>query len=48
MRPILVHAVIPGDRKKTRDPFRNLSGKGSGMDPGSPLRSVRDDGVECK
>ena len=35
--------VIPGDRRETRDPFRNLSDKGSGMDPGSPLRYVRDD-----
>jgi error-prone DNA polymerase len=33
-------AVIPGDRRETRDPFRNRSG----MDPGSPLRCVRDDG----
>ncbi len=31
--------VIPGDRRETRDPFRN----GSGMDPGSALRSARDD-----
>ncbi|MFC5506059.1 MULTISPECIES: error-prone DNA polymerase [Hyphomicrobiales] len=36
-------AVIPGDRRETRDPFRNLSNMRSGMDPGSPLRCVRDD-----
>jgi hypothetical protein len=35
--------VIPGDRRETRDPFLNLYREGSGMDPGSPLRSVRDD-----
>ncbi|CAD5267952.1 hypothetical protein BOSE21B_111394 [Bosea sp. 21B] len=27
--------VVPGDRRETRDPFRNLYRKGSGMDPGS-------------
>jgi len=27
--------VIPGDRRETRDPFRNLFRKGSGMGPGS-------------
>ena len=37
--------VIPGDRRETRDPFRSLSGKRSGMDPGSALRFARDDGA---
>jgi hypothetical protein len=37
--------VVPGDRRETRDPFRNLFRISSGMDPGSPLRSVRDDTV---
>lgn len=39
---LIPSAVVPGDRRETRDPFRN----GSGMDPGSaPLaRLVRDDG----
>ncbi len=37
--------VVPGDRRETRDPFRNLIRKGSGMGPGSPLRSVRDDSL---
>jgi len=37
--------VVPGDRRETRDPFLNLDREGSGMDPGSPLRSVRDDTV---
>ena len=33
--------VVPGDRRETRDPFRNLNRKGSGMDPGSaPLRGL--------
>ena len=36
-------AVVPGDQRETRDPFRNLSDKRSGMDPGSLLRSARDD-----
>jgi hypothetical protein len=35
--------VVPGDRRETRDPFRNINRERSGMDPGSPLRSVRDD-----
>jgi penicillin-binding protein 1C len=35
-------AVIPGDRRETRDRCRN----GSGMDPGSALRFARDDGAE--
>ena len=35
--------VVPGDRRETRDPFRILAMKGSGMDPGSALRSARDD-----
>jgi len=35
--------VIPGDRRETRDPFRTLAGTHSGMDPGSALRSARDD-----
>jgi hypothetical protein len=37
--------VVPSDRRETRDPFRNLFRKSSGMDPGSaPLtRLVRDD-----
>ncbi|AMJ63698.1 penicillin-binding protein 1C [Bosea sp. PAMC 26642] len=34
-------AVIPGDRRETRNPCLNRSG----MDPGSTLRSARDDGV---
>ena len=34
------HAVIPG---LTRDPCRSAADQGSGMDPGSALRSVRDD-----
>lgn len=37
------HAVIPGDRRATRDPCRNVSDVGSGMDPGSSLRYARDD-----
>jgi hypothetical protein len=36
-------AVVPGDRRETRDPFRNLYRKSSGMDPGSSLRFARDD-----
>jgi len=36
-------AVVPGDRRETPDPFRILTMKGSGMDPGSALRSARDD-----
>jgi len=36
--------VIPGDRRETRDPYLNLFRMRSGMDPGSSLRSVRDDG----
>ncbi len=35
--------VIPGDRRETRDPCLSLTDKGSGMDPGSALRSGRDD-----
>ena len=36
----------PEDRlRETRDPFRNLSDERSGMDPGSALRSARDDGA---
>ncbi len=35
--------VIPGDRRETRDPFRSLTGKRSGMDPGSARRSAWDD-----
>ena len=37
--------VIPGDRRETRDTCLSVSGKVSGMDPGSaPLaRLVRDD-----
>ncbi|WP_449257370.1 cobaltochelatase subunit CobN [Bosea sp. (in: a-proteobacteria)] len=37
--------VIPGDRRETRDPGRNGSDEGSGMDSGSapPTRLVRDD-----
>jgi RHH-type proline utilization regulon transcriptional repressor/proline dehydrogenase/delta 1-pyrroline-5-carboxylate dehydrogenase len=38
-------SVIPGDRRETRDPFRNICRRGSGMDPGSALRSARDDGA---
>ena len=34
------HAVIPG---LTRDPGLSPSDQGSGLDPGSPLRSARDD-----
>lgn len=36
-------AVVPGDQRETRDPFRNLPDKRSGMDPGSSLRFARDD-----
>jgi len=39
------NAVIPGDRRETRDPFLNLSDTRSGMDPGSSLRFARDDGA---
>jgi error-prone DNA polymerase len=39
--------VIPGDRSEARDPCRNLSEQRSGMDPGSPLRCVRDDDAVC-
>ncbi len=37
--------VIPGDRGEAQDPCLNTRRKRSGMDPGSPLRGVRDDGV---
>ncbi|MCP4563438.1 MAG: cobaltochelatase subunit CobN [Bosea sp.] len=37
--------VIPGDRRETRDPCLSLTGEGSGMGPGSSLRSGRDDNV---
>jgi hypothetical protein len=35
--------VVPGDRRETRDLCLSLSDKGSDMDPGSTLRSGRDD-----
>ncbi len=37
------NAVIPGDRREARDPCLSLSGRRSGMDPGSSLRSARYD-----
>ncbi len=41
-------AVVPGDRRETRDPCLNLAWKCSGMDPGSSLRYPRDDHTnEC-
>ncbi|SIP92261.1 error-prone DNA polymerase [Bosea sp. TND4EK4] len=40
LEAVNISAIIPG---LTRDPCRSASDRGSGMDPGSPLRSVRDD-----
>jgi len=40
-----LNTVIPGDRKETRDPCLSLTGEGSGMGPGSSLRSGRDENV---
>lgn len=37
------YAAIPGDRRETRDPVQDLSGKRSGMDPVSTLRFARED-----
>ena len=43
--PSLSRAVVPGDRRETRDPCRSLTEQRSGMGPGSSLRCARDDGA---
>ncbi|MDU0341011.1 cobaltochelatase subunit CobN [Bosea rubneri] len=44
--PSPLDAVVPGDRRETRDPCLSPSAKGPGMGPGSPLRFVRDNRAE--